>query len=184
MAVACLAACAEGPPVEPGPEPPAIPPPTSPENLVRAIEVIYNDRVRSAAERVEAYAALLAPDFVYQPSPGDLLDCLPDGMGLGLAHEIAIHEALFEAQASGEVEALELRITSQPAEDLEPPPPGREGWKRVACTIDLRLIAHPDHPAGPDIRCLARRNGLALLLAAPSADRSRWFIAEWVSLRP
>jgi len=42
----------------------------------------------------------------------------------------------------------------------------------------------PEAPAGPDIRCLARRNGLALLLAAPSADRSRWFIAEWVSLRP
>lgn len=39
--------------------------PTAPENLVLAIEVVYNDNVRSAGERFEAYADLFAPAFVF-----------------------------------------------------------------------------------------------------------------------
>jgi hypothetical protein len=50
----------------PPPPPPPPPVPHRPERLVEAIETIYNDRVRSASERLVYYDSLFAPGFSFR----------------------------------------------------------------------------------------------------------------------
>ena len=176
MAVSCLAACTERPAVEP--EPPAIPPPTSPENLVKAIEVIFNDTLRSAGARVEEFGDLFAPDFRH------FIETIGWDAGWGLDQEIAQARILFEARDGGDIETLGLRIMHDPAGALYPPEEDREGWKEVFVTrLDLLLVRRPGYEVPEDVHWV--RSGLAgqaRIKFSPAPDGSRWFIAEWLEL--
>lgn len=180
MAVACLAACTEGPPVETGPQLLAIPPPTSPENLVQAIEVIFNDTVRSAEARVEEFGKLFAPEFTHRFSPDDI-----GGFGgWGLEREIAQAQRLVEARERGNLVALGLSVTHDPVRELYPPEEGREGWKGVFVTrLERLLVLRPGYDLPEDIhwRRTPRRDQVQIKFS-PAPDGSRWFIAEWVDL--
>jgi hypothetical protein len=174
LALAVSACAEEGPTnILPGPPPPEIPPPTSPENLVRAIDVIFNDKVRDASERLREYKNLFDPEFVFhcQTVDGDSCRICPcryftiDGA-----------EALFAAQDSGGIYELRLDLSFKPAIDLDPPQPGREEWKMVfVSNVDFQLLVTPQD--GWRVT-----GGQAEILAYPSADRRRWFIGEWFSL--
>jgi hypothetical protein len=45
---------------------------TSPENVIQDLQIIYNDKTHSAAERLAAYANLLHPDFIFRFQEGDI----------------------------------------------------------------------------------------------------------------
>jgi hypothetical protein len=161
-------------------DPPAIPAPTTPENVVSAIEVIYNDDVRSPRERLDAYASLLsdysAPfeeAFIFLLTPADIESGLPPTWGLD--SELAAHRAIFEAQGAGDIHSLELQIVHNPAQDLTPPEPGREGWKHVFATnVYLRLMFNVEDG-------LEVNGGQADFMFPPPHD-GRFKIAEWRDL--
>lgn len=72
-----VAACDEDEdPMKPsGPQPVELRPPTTPENLIYNLQVLYNDTLRTKDDRVSAYADLLASDFIFHISPGDYDTC-------------------------------------------------------------------------------------------------------------
>lgn len=142
-----------------------------PENLVRSIEVIYNDKVRTAAERIAAYENLFAPSFVYTcESAGDTCGC----QDWGRDEEIQAHRKIFQAQDSVQIYSLTLDIKFSPAKDLDPPDPARPGWKQVfAGNISLVLPETPNDG-------YALNGAQAEFLMQPS--NGRWFISEWRDL--
>ncbi len=156
-----------------------IPPPARPVDVIRAIEVIYSDQVRTAAERVAAYQGLLAsdaaglPDFTFKLQPADIMNGLPAAWGY--ATEVAVHEGIFGAQESGDVFSLTARLQLLPPSDPDPPVPGQEGWKQVFATNTyLRLMFSPNDG-------LEVNGGQAEFLVAPAAA-GRWYVAEWQDL--
>jgi hypothetical protein len=161
-------------------DPPAIPAPTTPENVVSAIEVIYNDDVRSPQERLDAYASLLpgnsAPPeeaFIFVFMPADIQNGLPPTWGLN--EELAVHRAIFDAQGAGDIHSLELRIVHNPAQDLTPSEAGREGWKQVFATnVYLRLMF--DMNNGLEV------NGGQSMFLFPPPQEGKFNIAEWRDL--
>ena len=162
------------------PEPSEIPAPTSPENVVKSIEVIYNDDVRNAQERLDAYANLLSDGnstpseaFIFKLQPGDIINGLPPAWGRDA--ELAAHRAIFDAQAAGDIYSLELRITHDPAQDLTPPEIGRDGWKEVFATnVYLRLMFNTDD--GLEVK------GGQANFGFPPAANGQFKIAEWIDL--
>jgi hypothetical protein len=133
-------------------DPPGDPPPpilarTSPENVLKNLQAIYNDKVRTSIDRQEFYKQQLppadaAPDsgaFIFNFQPADILLGLPPSWGRN--EEVAAHKAIFDAQEAGRVYSLELRIIHNPPADLNPPEAGREGWKEIFATnVYLRLM--------------------------------------------
>lgn len=148
--------------------PPEIPPPTSAESLVRAIEVIFNDNIRNAVERRQAYQDLFGPGLQCTDSDS-CQTCLctfidPEAVG-----------NIFRGQENGSIYSLSLVLTIEPAIHLDPPQPGREDWKLVPVpNIHLRLLYNPRK----GLEVLDRQ---ATVMVYPSADRGRWFIAEVLS---
>jgi hypothetical protein len=132
----------------PGDTPPAIVARTSPENVLANLQAIYNDKVRSAIDRRTLYEQQLPPEgadpsvaFIFHFQAADQLppNDLPPSWGVD--SELAAHRAIFDAQESGDIYSLELRITHNPAADLSPPEQGRDGWKEIFATnVYLRLM--------------------------------------------
>jgi hypothetical protein len=154
--------------------------PTRPEYLIENLAIIYNDTLRSAAERQDAYGDLLLaaggepprPDFVFRFQDVDIQGGLPPSWGL--AQEIAAHSNLFAAQENGEVYSLELDVTYGDPEPLEPPQTGREDWREILATnVNLRLLFNPND--GIEVE-----GGQAEFQLAPFDDR--WYIAGWTDL--
>jgi len=160
--------------------PPEIPAPTTPENVIKGLQVIYNDKVRGPQERIDAYVNLLSASgsdpneaFIFQFMPADIQMGLPPSWGLD--SELAAHRAIFNAQSTGEVYSLELRITHDPAQDLTPPEVGREGWKQVLATnVYLRLMLNLED--GLEV------NGGQAKFVFPPAHDGKFKIAEWFDL--
>jgi len=180
--VLCGLGCIFG--TEPGPPdeipPPEIPPPTSAENLVKAIQVIYTDKIRSATERKLAYENLLAPPpgcppdtceaFLFDFQPVDEQAGTPASWGG--SEEIQSAENIFQAHESGAIHELTLTIQYLPAEDLNDV--DRPGWKEVFATnVHLRLLTTPQD--GFEVL-----GGQARFRAYPA--QGRWWLGEWIDL--
>jgi hypothetical protein len=131
---------------------------------VRAIEVIFNDTVRSASERHREYENLFAANFEFYDAPPDYPFIIEEARGL------------FEAEESGDIESLRADIDFKPAANLDPTQPGREDWKEVLVTnIHVRLMFNPNDG-------MEMIHGGATILAYPAPDGSRWFLGEWIVL--
>ncbi len=174
--VAAATGCGDDP-VAPGPEPPPVPALTAPDSVIRAIEVLYEDQVRTPEEKAAEFAKLLlprtaaSPGLVFRFTDWDVIrNGAPDAWGF--ADEMLAHDALFAAIREGQVHSLRLDMTLAPARDLDPPEPGREGWKEITATdVDLVLLFTPDDG-------LAVSNGEARFLLAPHGDGT-WRLADW-----
>ena len=149
-----------------------MPVPTSPENVIAALQVIYNDRFRNAGERLAAYTDLLDPAFVFRFQSADVALGMPEHWGL--SNELAVHEHWFDAQDRGEVYSVELRIIHDPVQDLSPQV-GREGWKEALATnVYLRVMFSLQD--GVEV------NGGQARFLFPPPNRGRYAIAEWTDL--
>jgi hypothetical protein len=164
---------------EPEPDPPdPIPTPTIPDNVIAALEVIYNDKTRGANERFQAYENLFPPadddslSFIFFFQPDDIE---PGEEGSwGLAGELEAHRNMFRAQEEGQIYSLELRIQRQPPEELEFPQPGQENWVQIFATnVNLRLMFNPNDGLLVD-------GGQAEFKLAPK--NNRWYMTEWKDL--
>jgi hypothetical protein len=176
--------CIFSPDEEPPPPqvPPEIVPRTSPENVLKNLQAIYNDKVRSAIERREFYEQLLPPDppavppdeaFLFFFQPVDIAAGLPPSWPKD--QEIAAHDAIFRAQESGDIYSLELRITHNDAEPLNPQQPGREDWQEIFATnVYLRLMFNLEDG-------LEVNGGQAEFRFAAPVD-SLYVINEWTDL--
>jgi len=150
-----------------------LPPPSSPENVIEALEITYNDKVRGADERLAIYAGLFTSTFIFRLQPDDVAQGLPEQWGL--RDELGMHERLFGAQDLGDVFSIELRVDHEPARDLTPPVSGRAGWKEVfAPFVYLRLMFNIHE--GIEV------NGSQAQFLFPPAERGRFRIAEWNDL--
>ena len=157
-----------------------LPAPTTPENVVAGMQVIYNDRTHSAIERRQAYENLLsdglgppAEAFIFNFQPSDIINGLPPSWGRDA--EVAAHRAIFDAQEAGDIYSLELRITHDPAGPLTPPEDGREGWQQVFATnVYLRIMFNTDD--GLEV------NGAQALFEFPPAHDGAYRIARWTDL--
>ena len=162
-----------------GPDPLPIPPPTSPENLLAALQVIYNDPARDANERLQLYRDLFPPanrgslpGFTFHFQPADVAP--GDGQSWGLDEELEAHVGMFGACESGEVRGLELSLTHLPAEPIEFPGEGQEDWAEIfVSNVFLRIMFNPEDGLVVD-------GAQARFLLAPTADR--WFIVDWTDL--
>jgi hypothetical protein len=162
----------------PPPPPPVIPPPTTEDNIIEALEVIYNDKVRSANERYLEYANLFPPEedqelsflFIFQPDdvePGE-------EPTWGLSGELDAHQNMFRAQENREIFSLELAIIRQPAGPIEFPDPGQEDWTQILATnVNLRLMLNANDSFLVD-------GGQADFKFAPKNDR--FYLVEWKDL--
>lgn len=139
---------------EPG-DPPGDPPPpilarTSPENVIKNLQAIYNDKVRTAIDRRQFYEQQLPPvgastdpdtgtAFIFNFQPADIAAGLPPSWGQD--SEVQAHKSIFEAQESGDIYSLELTITHQPAGPLNPPDTNRPNWQEIFATnVYLKLM--------------------------------------------
>jgi len=161
--------------------PPEILPRTSPENVLKNLQAIYNDKVRTAIDRRQIYEQQLPPEpppaqgqaFIFNFQPADIAGGLPPSWGRD--DELAAHRAMFDAQESGGIYSLELRITNNPAADLNPPESGREGWKEVFATnVYLRLMFNLEDG-------LEVNGGQAEFKFAPPVD-GLYVINDWTDL--
>ena len=159
---------------------PELRPLTSPENVIWNLQIVYNDKTHSAAERQAAYASLLDPSFIFRFQEADIgIGLPPCTIGLPpcweLEAELLAHKNIFDAQADGDIYIMELRLTHGPAEDLTPPEVGHEGWKRVFATnVYLRLMTNLDD--GIEV------NGGQADFKFPPAEDGLFRIGEWVDL--
>lgn len=160
-------------------DPDPIPQPTSPENLIEALQVIYNDKVRNSSERGEAYENLFPPEdhedltFEFRFQPADVgREGIPESWGRD--SEIAAHRNMFRAQEDRQIHSLTLTITHLPPEDpLDPPAPGAK--EIFATNVHLRLMFNPEDG-------LEVNGGQARFFAAPETDNSRWYLVKWEDL--
>ena len=142
------AGCIFDPGDEPDPEPvpEQILPRTSEGNLIRNLQVIYNDKARTAIDRQALYEQQIDTGsdpntaFIFKFQPADIAAGLPPSWGS--SEELTAHRAIFEAQESGEIYSLELRIIFQePAIPLDPPEDLRPNWTEIfASNVYLRLM--------------------------------------------
>jgi hypothetical protein len=177
------AGCIFGTEEEPPPRipPGEIPIPTLPENIVKALEVIYTDKVRTATERRQEFENLLAKPagcdsctaFLFDFQPADeVTHGTPDTWGR--PEEVQSHENLFQAQDNGDIESLTLTIQQAPPEDMNQQ--GREGWKSILATnVHLRLMFNPNDG-------LEVNQGQAEFRVYPYGGR--WWLGEWIDLPP
>jgi hypothetical protein len=171
-----LVACDDHKPVE---EAIWLPPLDFPEHPILALEAIYNDKVRSAPERLQAYESLLAPPAGCDTCPSfQFFFNYRDEGGRdvwGRDEEIRAHRGLFQAQDDGKIESLTLDIEFLPAEDLTHPY-GPPGWKSIYATrIHLRLL--DGSSSGFEVV-----GGHAEFRIYPA--QGRWVIGEWSDLPP
>ena len=115
---------------------------TSPENVIVAMQIIYNE-THSAEDRWAGYASLLDSAFVFHFQRADINSGLPASWGL--EDELAAHAGIFAAQSANQIYSIELLVIHNPADDLSPPEDGREGWQEIFATnVYLRLMLNPE----------------------------------------
>ena len=181
LVLALSSGCIFDPPDDPEPEPTppvALLPHDRPENLIKNLITIYDDKVRTAVERRQAYESLFPPDevdpdeaFLFKFQQADRDQGLPESWGKD--SEIAAHEALFLAQENREVYSLDLNILFNDPIDLNET--GREGWKLIfANSVQLRLMFNPEDG-------LEVNGGQAEFKFAPPVE-TIWYLNEWVDL--
>jgi hypothetical protein len=151
---------------------------SNPDNLIEALEIVYNDKVRSASQRSQVYETLFpAADhdslefiFFFQP-----VDVEPgEEPSWGIDGELESHRNMFSAQEARDIFSLELTITRLDPSPLEFPQPGQETWVEMFSTnVNLRLMFNPQDGLLVD-------GGQAKFLAAPADDR--WYLTEWTDL--
>lgn len=178
VATCAVVACKVDTSTAPQLQPPELRPLTVPENLVSNIAVLYNDNMRTAAEKKAEYEKLLGPpagcdtcpSFIFDFQPKDEENGTPDTWGRD--QEIQANENIFQAQQNGDIYELTLAIQSLPAQDISDPE--RPGWKEIYATnVHLRLLTSPHD--GFEIN-----GGQAQFRAYPA--QGRWWIGEWIDL--
>ena len=149
-----------------------------PENLIKNLQAIYNDKVFSAGERNVLYADLFSadntslPPFLFNFQPVDVEP--GEEPSWGLDAELRAHENMFRALEDRNIHSLELTIEQRPPEPLEFPGPGQEDWVEILATnVFLRLMFNPQDGLLVD-------GGQAEFLLAP-AD-GRWYLVDWKDL--
>jgi hypothetical protein len=176
LGVGCIFSPDEEPP--PPEVPPEIVPRTSPENVLKNLQAIYNDKVRSATERRQFYEQLLPPEgtpvedaFTFHFQAVDIGGEIPPSWPKDA--EIAAHDALFRAQESGDVYSLELRITHDDPEPVNQI--GREDWLEIFASNVYLLLMYNIQDG------LEVSGGQAKFLFAPPVD-SLYVINDWTDL--
>lgn len=174
------------------PEPPAwsLLPSTPPENLLKNLQTIYNDREHSVAERLAEYEKLLLhpssappfPGFRFNLQPADIAQGLPDSWGLD--GELEAHRGLFTAQADSNIYSLTLRITYGQTERIDGDPE-RVDWEGIfASNVYLRLMFNPND--GLEVNGGQASFEFAPDTSKPPAEGARFYggywIAEWTDL--
>jgi hypothetical protein len=145
---------------------------TSPENVIAAMQIIYNEKHSVESRRV-GYASLLDTAFVFHFQPADIDAGLPPSWGL--EDELAAHAGIFGGQTANRVYSIELRVIHDPADDLSPPEVGREGWQEIFATnVYLRLMFNPED--GLEV------NGGQAEFKFPPAKNGQFKIADWADL--
>ncbi len=156
----------------PGPEPEPIPAPTTPDNLLKALKVIYNDKVRSATERRIAYENLLSPDFIFYFQPVDYDSC--GCQDWGRDEDIQSAANIFQQQDDGLIYSLRLDLQYGDPTDIDPPDPNKPGWKRIfVSNVFLELLRDPNNG-------FVVNGGQAEFEMQPL--NNRWYIARWRDL--
>jgi hypothetical protein len=178
LTIGALAAGCEDETTQPEDDSIVLPAPTTPEALIFSIEVLYNDKVHTADERLAGYASLFDSTFTFHFQPADINNGLPPSWGL--EEELAAHASIFAAYGAGDTYSIELRITHNPAQDETPPQVGHEGWKQIFATnVYLRVMFNIEDG-------LEVNGGQAEFLFPPATEgRSlapRFRIAEWTDL--
>jgi len=159
--------CDDGP-VEPLPEKPSIPEPTSPANVLMAIEQLYEDTSIEPAERARLFATLLTaapgdsqlPAFIFRYGLCDI-EC--PWSGWGYEEEIRSHEAMFDG-----IYRIELELNAGPEYDY-----GSDGRGRKAIHspgVTMRLWAN-------ETEFIERHTSLHTFVFTPAAGR--WYLSEW-----
>ena len=144
----------------------------SPEHVIAAMQIIYNEK-HSAESRRAGYASLLDSAFVFHFQPADINDGLPPSWGL--EDELAAHAGIFGAQSANRIYSIELRVIHDPAGDLSPPEVGREGWQEIFATnVYLRLMLNPED--GLEV------NGGQAEFKFPPAKNGQFKIGDWTDL--
>ncbi len=152
---------------------PAIPAPTSPENVLESLLILYNDDVRTAAERLAEFEKLFVPPdhpnlepYLFKFSPSAVDGGLPPTWDLEA--ELRSHEHMFAALDAGDL--FELRLEWQTA----PMTQRLDGaWEISVSNINLRLLFSAND--GFELR-----SGLANFVFRE--DAGRWYIIEWQDL--
>ena len=148
------------------PEPiPIEPLPPSPASPLRDICALFNDRLRSAAERTRIYRSLFSPGIAF---------ICPDSVVIDCAFPFQPEQAseIFDELAAGVLSEANVRITNDPPHPLDPPVKGRETWWEIPVTdIKVRLSTN----IGDGLELIG---GRARVLVAPQADDG-WVITEW-----
>ncbi len=165
--------------VAPQVEPAPVFSPSSPENLIKTLQVIYNDQVRDAAERYLLYQDLFPPadhatlpGFIFHLQPVDLEP--GEETSWGLDTELQAHENMFRAQANKEIFALELSIQHAAPIELEYPSQDQQDWREIFATnVSLQLKFNPQDGLWVD-------GAQAKFVLAPADDR--WYIVDWTDL--
>jgi hypothetical protein len=142
------AGCIFSPDEDKDPPPPpdlVILPSTPPENLIKNLQTIYNDKEHSAIERLNYYEALFLHGSTEPPVPGytfyfqeaDVINGLPPSWGL--SEELEAHRGLFTAQENAEIYQLTLAVTYGATDSLG------GGWEEIfASNVQLRLMFNPN----------------------------------------
>jgi hypothetical protein len=146
--------------------------------LLRAIQVLYNDTVRTAQDRFDAYANLfpptdhpILPSFVFRYGGNDI-GAPP--IRWETAEELDVHRNLFQAQDGQKISELTLNLTYSHPTDLDPPIPGRKGWKESFVTSSYISFQRPGEES---VRIDVRDTRFVM---APGDDR--WYIVDWYEL--
>ena len=146
---------------------------TTPENVISALQVVYNDKTHSKEDRLAGYASLLDTAFVFHFQPADINEGAPPTWGI--EEELTAHQAIFEEQSAGRIYSLELTITHNPPRALTPPEQDRDGWQEVVATnIYLRLMLNIED--GIEV------NGGQANFKFPPAQDGLFRIGDWTDL--
>lgn len=153
-------------------------PTATPEQLVEAMQVTYNDRQHSALERLNEYGRLFQDSgFAFHLQPSDIAQGLPPSWGLN--EELEAHRGLFTAQENGEVYSLDLRITHGATERIMGDPE-RVDWERIfASHVFLRLMFNPND--GLEVNGGQADFKFAPDLSRPPAEGDRFYGSYWIA---
>ena len=170
LSILVIGSCAN-PPI--GEEVESIPEPTSPANVLLALERLYEDTDIAAPDRARSLANLLAPP------PGDsalpaftflygICDIECPFRSWGYAEEVEAHETMFR-----EVYRLDLDLNAGP--DYEFTDIEHHGW-RVIHSESVRIRVWLN-----EREFVEKRTGGQFFIFAPVADR--WYLADWWEYR-
>jgi Tol biopolymer transport system component len=89
----------------------------------------------------------------------------------GLAEEVDLHRSLFNGQDRDKVTVLALSLSYSPPRDLDPPIPGRGGWKESFVSSSFLIIEQ----AGEEATRVVIEDTRFLMAPADG----RWYLVDW-----